>query len=243
MLPPRARGEFEREGFAVIDTTLDRQLLDVAKRDVGGLFGDPPRVEDGVHRFGDRVMDAWRVSDAVRAIALAEDVLAALEELITPRPRPFQTLNFAVGTEQDVHSDAFHFNSSPPGLMCGVWVALEDVDETSGPLVYYPGSHKLPEVTLDDLDRRAGEEIEDSYQRHTAAVIERAGLEPRLATLRKGEALVWAANLLHGGSPRRDPGSSRHSQVTHYLFGDADCWVPKRSMGESICRREPDWIT
>ena len=28
--------------------------------------------------------------------------------------------------------------------MVGIWVALEDVDEECGPLVYYPGSHKLP---------------------------------------------------------------------------------------------------
>jgi hypothetical protein len=243
MLQPGARGQFEREGFIVIDTTLDQRLLDRARRDVGGLFGDPPLVEHGVHRFGDRVMDAWRVSEAVRSIALAEDMLAALGELVAPRPRPFQTLNFAVGTEQDVHSDAFHFNSSPPGLMCGVWVALEDVDETNGPLVYYPGSHRLPEVSLDDLDRRVGEEIEDSYQRHVPTAIERAGLKPRLATLRRGQALVWAGNLLHGGSPRRDPGRSRYSQVTHYLFGDAGCWVPKRSTAERIRRREPYWIT
>ena len=55
-------------------------------------------------------------------------------------PLPFQTLNFRVGTQQEPHSDAFHFNSDPPGFMCGVWVALEDIDEASGPLVYFPGS-------------------------------------------------------------------------------------------------------
>ena len=32
----------------------------------------------------------------------------------------------------------------PEGFMCGVWVALEDMDMENGPLVYYPGSHKLP---------------------------------------------------------------------------------------------------
>ena len=32
----------------------------------------------------------------------------------------------------------------PEGFMCGVWVALEDMDMDNGPLVYYPGSHQLP---------------------------------------------------------------------------------------------------
>ena len=44
-----------------------------------------------------------------------------------------------------------HFNTEPPGLMCGVWVALEDIDMDCGPLVYYPGSHRLPPVTPEDV--------------------------------------------------------------------------------------------
>jgi hypothetical protein len=34
--------------------------------------------------------------------------------------------------------------------------------------------------------------------------------------LRRGLAVVWAANLLHGGSPIHDPTRTRGSQVTHY---------------------------
>jgi len=28
--------------------------------------------------------------------------------------------------------------------MCGVWLALEDIDADNGPLIYYPGSHRGP---------------------------------------------------------------------------------------------------
>jgi ectoine hydroxylase-related dioxygenase (phytanoyl-CoA dioxygenase family) len=35
--------------------------------------------------------------------------------------------------------------------MCGVWVALEDIDMGNGPLIYYPGSHRVPEVTMKEL--------------------------------------------------------------------------------------------
>jgi len=33
---------------------------------------------------------------------------------------------------------------------------------------------------------------------------------------RKGDALIWAADLAHGGSPITDPRLTRRSLVTHY---------------------------
>jgi len=32
----------------------------------------------------------------------------------------------------------------PEGYLVGAWVAVEDIHPDSGPLVYYPGSHRLP---------------------------------------------------------------------------------------------------
>jgi len=43
---------------------------------------------------------------------------------------------------------------------------------------------------------------------------------------RKGQALIWAANLLHGGSPQHDPKLTRWSQVTHYYFEDCVYYTP-----------------
>lgn len=36
--------------------------------------------------------------------------------------------------------------------MCGVWVALEDVTPTNGPLFYFPGSHNLTYMNYHDLN-------------------------------------------------------------------------------------------
>ena len=43
--------------------------------------------------------------------------LDALRELYQREPRPFQTLNFPVGTMQKPHADSVHFNSGPAGFM------------------------------------------------------------------------------------------------------------------------------
>jgi ectoine hydroxylase-related dioxygenase (phytanoyl-CoA dioxygenase family) len=169
-------------------------------------------------------------------------VLALLEALYGRRPRPFTTLNFQVGTEQAPHSDTIHFNSDPPGFMCGVWVALEDVDDDNGPLVYYPGSHTLPEYTMQDAGLSPSAADYPRYETFIRGVIERSKIAPRYGTVSKGQAIVWASNLLHGGSPRRDRNRTRHSQVTHYFFEDVRTLTPMLSTPDAPCVSDPHWI-
>ena len=87
------------------------------------------------------IQDALRDDADVRAIAANPAVLALLGKLIGRPAFPFQTLNFPVGIQQDAHSDPVHFSSLPERFMCGVWLAMEDVAEGSGPLFYHLGSH------------------------------------------------------------------------------------------------------
>ena len=41
--------------------------------------------------------------------------------------------------------------------------------------------------------------------------------------------MIWASNLVHGGSPILREGSSRWSQVTHYLFEGCIYYTPMLS--------------
>jgi hypothetical protein len=41
--------------------------------------------------------------------------------------------------------------------------------------------------------------------------------------------VVWAANVLHGGSAIRNPDLTRRSQVTHYYFAGAAYYTPMTS--------------
>jgi ectoine hydroxylase-related dioxygenase (phytanoyl-CoA dioxygenase family) len=238
-----ATERFERDGYLVLDSIqVDPPVLDAIVDELSGLYGAPMRNEGGVIYYRNRIMDAWKINEHVKQLALAPDVLAVLEQLYGRRPLPFQTLNFRTGTQQAPHSDAMHFSSEPPGLMCGVWVALEDIDMENGPLVYYPGSHRLPEVTMQELGLHAGKDDYPAYERHVAEVIEREGLEPRFGLLKKGQALVWASNLLHGGAPQADRSRSRHSQVTHVFFEGCRYYTPMLSDSEQVHWRDPTWI-
>ena len=248
--------QFEREGYLVFDPELDTKTFDLIIADLANKYTDQGPPIDVAYRDNNRIQDAWRINPHVKAIARAPKTLAILEELYGRQPLPFQTLNFPKGTQQPPHADAIHFNSMPATFMCGVWVALEDIDMENGPLVYYPGSHKYREVTLDDLapkesaankliarfTRRKPITTEVSYTRYVSELIEREKLEPRFGTLRKGQALIWSSNILHGGWIQKDMTRSRHSQVTHYFFAGCKYYTPILTRGQQIVWRNPDWI-
>ena len=101
----------------------------------------------------------------------------------------------------------------------------------------------MPVSTMQDLGLEATREEYKHYEEKVAELIEREGLEPRYGTIKKGQALVWASNLLHGGSTQRDRERSRHSQVTHYFFEGCKYYTPMLSEPGKIRWRDPQWIT
>jgi len=209
---------FARDGYTVVDLAIS-DFDAIASRIIRDLA---PRYPSGNRR----VQEAWMFHEDVRALACTPKILELLAALYQREPIPFQTLNFDVGTEQATHSDVLHFYSEPARYMCGVWVALEDMDAENGPLHYYPGSHRLPDYDLADLGMARGFEDYSRYEHFIAALARAHRLERKELYVKKGHALIWAANLLHGGSPVKDPRRTRQSQVTHYFFSNCVWWTP-----------------
>lgn len=56
--------------------------------------------------------------------------------------------------------------------------------------------------------------------------MEAKGASTKTFEARKGQALIWCANLLHGGSPQINGAMTRWSQVTHYFFDDCIYYTP-----------------
>jgi hypothetical protein len=214
---------YERDGYVVFD--LDISDFDKVATDI---------VESLAPKFDDthRIENAWRTSQAVRQLATHPQILETLAYLYGREAFPFQTLNFDRGTQQATHSDTIHFDSNPKGFMGGVWIALEDIDAANGPLHYYAGSQTLPQATLADFGvptlggRNPYDLYRSVYEPGIAGIVEAHNLQPREAHLRKGQALIWSANLLHGGQPILDPARTRHSQVTHYYFEGCSYHTP-----------------
>ena len=225
--------DLNRLGFAVLnfpDPEIDARIERI-KSNLGPRFGtrfDDPKADKT--KGERRIQDAWKFDEDVHAIASNSAVLELLAKLYGREAFPFQTLNFPVGTQQGTHSDSVHFSSQPERFMCGVWLAMEDVPAEAGPLFYYPGSHSWPIVTNAMIGRRGfGSELksaQDPFAEAWDAMCEAHGAKPQQFLARKGQALIWSANLLHGGSRQTDPTLTRWSQVTHYFFEDCIYYTP-----------------
>ena len=221
------------KGYAVFDfpdADLDARIERI-KNNLGPRYGidfEDPQSNKTLNER--RIQDAWSFDEDVRAIASNEAVLDLLSKLYGRRAFPFQTLNFPVGTQQDAHSDSVHFSSLPERFMCGVWLAMEDISSEAGPLFYYPGSHRWPIMSNALIGRRGyGGDLssaQDPYSRAWRALCEAHGAQEETFLARKGQALIWCANLLHGGSRQTDPCLTRWSQVTHYYFDDCIYYTP-----------------
>lgn len=233
-------------GFAVLPNffqQIDQQAYQI-RQDLQPLFdqckqsGQEPN--QGI--FTNRIQDAFKLSQTVKQLATDTRLLALLSKLYGRQAFPFQTLNFESGSQQATHSDAVHFHSLPERFMCGVWIALEDVTLDSGPLCYYPGSHVLPIYDSRQVGYSPSQSTkQDVYEPLWNKLIETHRLRKQVFTAKAGDALIWTANLLHGGEPVLRSGSTRWSQVTHYYFEGCRYYTPMHSdlIEGQIAHRDP----
>jgi hypothetical protein len=226
--------QFAETGYLIIDPEIDN--FDEVSSEIIDNLNDKYSGDHVLDGTGKRIQDAWDIfgDNNVSALACTPKVLEVLEMLFQRKPIPFQTLNFPVGTQQETHSDTLHFNSIPALFTAGVWIALEDIDDNNGPLHYYPGSNKLPLYEMHDFGITISE-FEDPhqsyaiYEKEVKKMMAACPYERVEMNIKKGQALIWAANLFHGGSPIKDKTRTRHSQVTHYHFEKCMYYTPRLS--------------
>lgn len=220
---------YAEQGFVIIDPQIDEAIIDNAINQL------KPEFEKN---NTNRLQDEWKQNEAVKAIATAPRILEILETLYRRKPIPFQTLNFSTGSQQRTHSDSIHFNSVPERYLAGVWVALEDVYDGNGPLHYYPASHRLPfyDLSILGLKGSTSSSIEDmlanyytKYEDFIAQLVEQKHLDKKILNLKKGQALIWSANLLHGGEKIVVSGSTRFTQVNHFYFENCAYYRPMKT--------------
>ena len=174
---------------------------------------------------GGKIMFANKKSELIKNITLNKRLCSILSFLLGKEVIPFQTINFIKGSEQRGHSDSIHMTTYPLGYLIAVWIALEDITDECGPLFYYPESHKLPFVLNNDFNTGEtflflGKKNYGDYENVMEENVIKKGFKKKVFLARRGDAFIWHANLVHGGSPILNKNLTRKSMVIHYFAKD-----------------------
>ena len=216
-------------GYVVIPKAVSDEVVDLVNADLESAWrGEGPSLwiehfENGrilvepirpdLQHKPHKLLDIYAVSDASRRTIFSRPILDFLALVFGRPPMAFQSLSFLRGTGQPIHQDSAYVLVSSPMEFAASWIALEDVRPDSGALEYYAGSHRMKEYLFQGKYKSMPEHDPD-HQRYLDSLHEQAqemGLSREKFFPRKGDALIWCADLAHGGSKDIAPGSTRRS--------------------------------
>jgi hypothetical protein len=214
--------EFVSNGFIVADDLVEPELID----QIGLELQDAVAKNVNGYEYGssDRINNLHLVYPGIRKLWAHPKILKLLEVIFESKPRPCQTLAFIFGSQQDAHQDTIHLTPFPAGYMCGVWIAIDDVQPDFGELVVYRGSHRTPRVYTKETGcpkfvnsewTQFGKVVVPIWRR----LVETGSFQRIVYRPKRGTVLIWHENLLHGGSVRKDASLPRRSIVSH-IFAD-----------------------
>jgi len=217
---------FIDNGFMILEGFYDDKIVDNLNQSIDNVL---KQQKTDFNFTGRKIMDSHQVSEEANGIFRQPELLKLLSFLLGKPVLPFQSINFIQGSEQRAHSDSIHMTTEPQGYLIATWTALEDVYDGNGALFYHPKSHRLPFVSCEDYNSGhtkwlLGKNSYPNYEDKIQAVIEEQQLEKRFFHAKKGDVLIWHANLLHGGSAIKKEGSTRKSMVCHYYAEDVVCF-------------------
>ncbi|MBI1199335.1 MAG: phytanoyl-CoA dioxygenase [Phenylobacterium sp.] len=224
--------KWARDGYVILEGFYDHARLDAvwvayeAAIAAGEVAPPHEPIHEGDTRPG-RTANAHFAVRAVDEMLFDPKMSHIVSVLMGAEARPFQTIIGHKSSQQLEHSDSIHMSTWPQGYLAANWIAFEDVHADSGPLVYYPGSHRLPYLMSEDLGIPAAQNYEaynSVYEPAIQAQIAEHGLKPAYFLPRKGDVLLWHANLLHGGSKVRDVQLTRKALVCHFFAKGCVCY-------------------
>ena len=118
-----------------------------------------------------------------------------------------------------MHQDTAFVRVSRPMEMAASWLAMEDIEEGSGELTYYVGSHRVREHLFNGKDKWMPHNDYEAYLAFIKYLDEECrarGFKKETFRPKKGDVLIWSADLVHGGSAIARPELTRRSFVAHW---------------------------
>ncbi|HEX3990856.1 MAG TPA: phytanoyl-CoA dioxygenase family protein [Acetobacteraceae bacterium] len=231
---------FVCNGYVVMPAVVPDSVLQAAATDLErGYRGEIPQLRFQCDALGHgsgpwrpemlseatKALDIHYCSKPIRQLIFTPAIAAFLALIFESKALASQTLGFLRGSADAIHQDTAYVPYTCPTSFAASWIALEDVSPGGGELFYHPGSHRLPDFRYDGKFKsqheamRANSNLEGNqaanHQRSLLDNANRFGLERKQFAAKRGDVLIWHADLVHGGSPVSER-LTRKSIVTHY---------------------------
>lgn len=208
--------ELKENGFTILKKNLSDQLCDDLINDFKKFTISLKNSEKYRDAYGlhERLCNLQLISDAARKVCFNKNVSQILNAAFGGDFTLVGSLFFEKGSCQSIHRDTPAFFTNPLNHFFGVWNALEDIKEGSGPLIYYPKGHKI----MPDKELYLNEKINiNNYFKKIEKKCIESGLKLQEFYPEKGDTLIWHPQLPHGGLNKTREGLSRKSFVYHCI--------------------------
>ena len=163
-----------------------------------------------------KINDLFLDEPEVRHLALNPHLTEILSELLGGDPMVCNSLNFIWGSQQPDHFDSWFMPPPVRNKMAVSSICLEDVDPSAGPLVYYPGTHKIEPYKFSHGGIHAIESEMPACRAYLEEQLKRTKAEGKEFRGKAGDVFIWHGQLLHGGTQIKDLNRTRKTLVTHY---------------------------
>jgi phytanoyl-CoA hydroxylase len=171
-----------------------------------------------------KMNDLYLFSENMRRIFFNERIIRFGELVFGDRVVGCGSLTFERGSQQPAHVDHVYMTPTPTRRLIASWVACEDIDPDTGPLLFWPGSHRLPPYNFGATRYHYSPEQENAHTQYLNEQKERFPQHEFLG--KKGDVLIWHALLIHGGNPIRNFEHTRKSMAFHYFSQECIGRVP-----------------
>ena len=224
---------FIEDGLCIIPQAVEAELIDRLIEEIEAVSDYPDYfiarrerqsytapTEEVVNDKTFRLIDLHVNSATARAAEFSPGIHRILQLIFNEPAQAFQSLTFIYGSQQGIHQDGAYVAVSEPLKFAASWIALEDVQPGSGEKIYVPGSHRFEDYLFSGehkswVPERDGPDAGRVYIRSLWERIRAGELEVQKFLPKKGDALIWAADLVHGGAKISND-RTRRSLVTHY---------------------------
>ena len=171
-----------------------------------------------------RLLDPYETLESARVVMFNETIAGFLKLIFERPPMAFQGLSFYRGSRQPMHRDTAFVRISSPMELAAAWIALEDIEEGSGELEYYPKSHLFPDFLFEGKYKwhPPGNQEIGQFHADLTEQARMAGTKPVKFRAKMGDIFIWSADLAHGGSSYDNDKLTRKSLVIHYCPVNVD---------------------